>query len=221
MIRLYDVTKIYPGNCVALSEVNLKVEKGEFIFLTGESGAGKSTLLKLIFCAETPTKGQIFINGKNLKELKRSSIPYLRRNIGFIFQDFKLINRKNVFENVAFPLELLKVPRKKIEKRVNSILYSLGLLEKSKNPIPTLSGGEQQRVAIARALVNEPMILLADEPTGNLDDKLSFEIINLLLDANISGITVIVATHDTQLIENFSKRVVSLKKGKIVSDKRI
>lgn len=218
MIQMFHVYKYYGKDHVALDDINLKIEKGEFVFLVGSSGAGKSTLLKLIICEERAEQGQILIGGINISRLKENQIPFLRRNIGFVFQDFKLIRRKTVYENIALPLEIIGAPGGEIRKRVQEIL-KLVQLEHRRNQFPQfLSGGEQQRVAIARALINRPSLLLADEPTGNLDEFLSVEIMDLLKNIHISGTTVIVATHNQHLMTKMGKRTIVLQKGKIYSD---
>lgn len=215
MIQLFHVYHSYGAQTPTLVDVTLEVEKGEFVFLTGPSGAGKSTLLKLIFCAERPTRGQLLVNGHNIARLRPRAIPYLRRNIGVVFQDFKLLPRRTVEENVAISLEVAGGSRRKIESRVYTTLKRLGLGHKRHQLPPRLSGGEQQRVAIGRALVNDPQILLADEPTGNLDQERSAEIIDLLEDANSRGTTIIVATHDQNLLANSDRRVIALHDGRI------
>lgn len=218
MIQLFHVYKYYRNDFLALEDINLKVEKGEFVFVTGSSGAGKSTLLKLLFCEERADQGQILIGGKNISRLKEAQIPFIRRDIGFIFQDFKLIQRKTVFENVALPLEIIGTSRSDIKKRVQEVMKNVRI-EHRKNQRPAfLSGGEQQRVAIARALVNRPSILLADEPTGNLDEDLALDIVDLLRNIQTAGTTVIVATHDRHLFSKISRRKLILHNGKIVSD---
>ncbi|MBN1573648.1 MAG: cell division ATP-binding protein FtsE [Deltaproteobacteria bacterium] len=217
MIRLYHVYKNYGTGVDALSDINLHVDRGEFVFITGPSGAGKTTLLKLLFMAERATKGQILINDLNIETLKRRKIPYLRRAIGVVFQDFKLLNSITVLDNVSFPLEVLGLPRREIRKRVMRVLKFVGLNKKYKHYPLELSGGEQQRVAIARAVVNEPPILLADEPTGNLDSELTLDIIRLLDYIHKRGATVIMATHNKDIVERFHKRLVSLDRGRIAN----
>lgn len=214
---MFHVYKSYLRNTNALEDINLTVDKGEFVFLTGSSGAGKTTLLKLLFCAERATRGQILVNGRNIARIRESSIPYLRRNIGVVFQDFKLLNNHTVFENVALTLEVIGARRKEIKRKVWNILKLVGLQHKINTKPLRLAGGEQQRIAIARALVNDPAILLADEPTGNLDPELTIEIINLLKDINARGTTVMVATHDRSLVEKLHKRVLILDKGKLLN----
>ena len=216
MIQLYHLYHSYDGDNPTLVDVTLRVEKGEFVYITGPSGAGKSTLLKLIFCAERPTRGQLLVNGRNIARVDRRAIPYLRRNIGVVFQDFKLLPRSTVEENVGITLEVLGHPHREIKRRTYAMLKQLGLAHKRNHLPPRLSGGEQQRVAIGRALVNEPQILLADEPTGNLDRERANETIELLEDANARGTTVIVATHDRHLLEQGDKRVLVLEGGRMV-----
>ncbi|MBE0577282.1 MAG: cell division ATP-binding protein FtsE [Desulfuromonadales bacterium] len=218
MIQLFNVCKAYQRDQNALSDVTLKIEKGEFVYLTGPSGAGKSTLLKLLYCAERPTRGQILVNGRNITRYGAARIPYLRRNLGIIFQDFKLLIRRTVFENVAFPLEVQGRKRFEISKKVYQTLKNVGL-EHRLNYYPLqLSGGEQQRVAVARALVVDPLILLADEPTGNLDPEVTLDIMELFKSANARGTTIIMATHNRNLIQQFPRRIVSLAAGSIALD---
>jgi cell division transport system ATP-binding protein len=200
----------------ALQDLSLTVDKGEFVFLTGPSGAGKSTLLRLLLCQEKPSEGEIFVNGHDLTKLSRGDIQEYRRGIGFIFQDFKLIPTRTVFENVAFVLEVLGVPASQQRRRAFQVLKWVGLQHRI-NALPRdLSGGEQQRIAIARALVNDPALILADEPTGNLDPDLSLEIMNLLREINAGGTTVLVATHDRELIRLVGRRTITLDQGKVV-----
>lgn len=222
MIQMFHVYMAYPGDPPSLIDVNLHVKKGEFIFLTGPSGAGKTTLLKLIFCAEQPTRGQVLVAGRNVARLRQSAIPYLRRNIGVVFQDFKLLPNRTVADNVAFTLDVLGLPRKESMPKVERMLKLVGLHHKAHVSPQKLSGGEQQRVVIARALVNDPAVLLADEPTGNLDPALTLEIMDLLCEANVRGTTVVVATHDSKLIERYQKRTLRLEKGRVTAgDERL
>ncbi|MBW2056799.1 MAG: cell division ATP-binding protein FtsE [Deltaproteobacteria bacterium] len=216
MIQTYHLYKTYPGGITALSDINIKIERGEFVFLTGPSGAGKSTLLKLLFCQEKPSAGEILVDGINVSKIDGRRIPMLRRRIGMIFQDFKLLNHKTIFENIAFALEILGYSKKEIKRRAWQALRLVGLHEKMDVLPLRISGGEQQRVAIARALVKDPPLILADEPTGNLDPELTSDIINMLMLLNTKGTTVVVATHDTDLIQRYRKRVVLLSQGKIV-----
>ena len=216
MIQLFHVDKLY-GKDAALADVTLHIERGELVFLTGASGAGKSTLLKLIFAAETPTRGQILVGGRNIARLTRAQIPYLRRTIGVVFQDFKLIPTRTVFDNVAYTLEVLGMERREIARRVSSILRDVGLGHRMASYPQKLSGGEQQRVAIARALVNDPQILLADEPTGNLDAEVTIDVLRLITSQNARGTTVVFATHDQGLLQRNARRVITLAGGRMTS----
>jgi len=218
MIQMFHVYKSYGRDNHALVDITLEIEKGEWVFLTGPSGAGKTTLLRLIFCAERPTRGQLLVNGRNIARLNRGAIPFLRRNIGVVFQDFKLLPRLTVEENVAIAREIVWAPRREVRRQTYAILKEVGLAHKLHQLPPRLSGGEQQRVAIARALVNEPHILLADEPTGNLDADRSAEIMALLEQANANGTTVIVATHDKNLLATTTKRIIALEDGRVAVD---
>lgn len=220
MIQFFHVSKIYSGNVHALNDITLQVNRGDFVFLTGPSGAGKTSLLKLIYCEERPTQGEILVNGINISRIKPSQIPYLRRNIGIVFQDFKLLKDLTVFENVAFALEVTGVRGKELRRRAWKTLRMVGLLDKMDEMPLKLSGGEQQRVAIARALVHNPPILLADEPTGNLDPEITLDIINLMNNFSASGTTVVIATHNTDLVRKYSKRVIRLLKGKTTDQVR-
>jgi cell division transport system ATP-binding protein len=218
MIQLHNVYMSYQRDASALSSISLKISKGEFVFLTGVSGAGKSTLMKLLYGALRPTRGQILVDSVNITKLSPSQIPHLRRKIGVIFQDFKLLPNRTVLENVAVTLEVLGWGKKDINKKVYHVLKQLGLEHKLNTTPLRLSGGEQQRIAMARALVNEPKIILADEPTGNLDEKSKEQVLTILKEANIRGSTVVVATHDRRLIDNSHKRVILLEKGHVVED---
>jgi cell division transport system ATP-binding protein len=214
MIQAYHVTKLYQrGDRPALRDVNLQVEKGAFAFLTGPSGAGKSTLLRLLFAAERPTSGQILVHGRNLSTLNTRQIAHLRREVSVVFQDFKLIQNRTVYENIAYALHVMGLPEREIKRRIYRVLKRVGLFHKA-GVLPTrLSGGEQQRVALARALVNDPVLLLADEPTGNLDDDLTREIMSLLQDANARGTTVLIATHDAAILDHYGERIIHLQAG--------
>jgi cell division transport system ATP-binding protein len=218
VIQLFHVTKEYPGDGPALLDVSLTVEKGEFVFLTGPSGAGKSTLLKLVFCEEPASSGQLLLFGKNVAKIRAAAIPFVRRNIGVVFQDFKLLSHRTVAENVALPLEVRGLGDREIRRKVALLLRSVGLEHRADKFPPSLSGGEQQRVAVARALAPDPALLLADEPTGNLDPERTLEVMELLRAANARGTTVVVATHDRSLLERYKRRVVVLERGRLVSD---
>ena len=220
MIELFHVYKSYIKGKPALADVTLSVEKGEFIFVVGPSGAGKTTLLKLLFCMEQPDDGQILIQGRNIAKLKSTSIPYLRRNIGFIFQDFKLLAHKTVFDNVALPLLVKGTNASEIQKKVSEVLRMVRLDYKKEVFPPFLSGGEQQRVAIARAIINDPMVLLADEPTGNLDSASAKDIFELLEMIHMRGTAMVIATHNTVIVNQRRKRVVGLVDGRIVNSER-
>jgi cell division transport system ATP-binding protein len=217
MINLFHVSKTFGRDSMALKDVTLKIEKGEFIFVTGPSGAGKTTLLKVMFGAENPTEGHIIIDGRNYSRIPRHEVVRLRRRMGFVFQDFKLLPAKTVFENVAIALVVMGVGKKEIKNRVLRILTYLKLQHRMNFKPLSLSGGEQQRVAIARALVKEPTIILADEPTGNLDHDLSMETIELFRDVNNRGTTVVIASHDREIIRRFGSRVINLNDGRLVS----
>ena len=216
MIETHHLSKLYSRGLYALQDLTLTVDKGEFVFLTGPSGAGKSTLLRLLLCQEKPSEGEIFVNGHDLTTLSRRDIQEYRRGIGFIFQDFELIPTRTVFENVAFVLEVLGVPSNQQRRRAHQVLKWVGLQHRINAYPRDLSGGEQQRIAIARALVNDPALVLADEPTGNLDPDLSLEIMNLLREINAGGTTVLVATHDRELIRLVGRRTITLDQGRVV-----
>ena len=218
MIKLENVSKVYKGDVVALREASADIAKGEFVFLVGPSGSGKSTFLRLLNREETPDEGRIWVAGKDIGELGKWKIPYLRRNIGFIFQDFMLLPNKTVYENVAFALEVIGRPKHVIVSQVPAILELVGLAKKMQNLPHELSGGEQQRVSIARAFVNRPLILLADEPTGNLDPATSVGIMRLLDRINRTGTTVCMATHDRSIVDTMRRRVIELDRGTIVRD---
>ncbi len=218
MIKTEHVSKLYKDSVVALDDVSVDIGKGEFVFIVGPSGSGKSTFIRLLLKEEAPTRGIIFVAGKNIGSLSPWKVPFLRRNIGTVFQDFKLLSDKNVFENVAFALEVIGKPRHVIERRVPEILQLVGLGEKLTNYPDELSGGEQQRVSIARAFVNRPLILLADEPTGNLDPTTSVEIMKLLDRINRTGTTVIMATHDNAIVDAMRRRVIELDAGRVIRD---
>ena len=220
MIELKEVTKEYSKGIAALNGINLKIEQGEFVFVVGDSGSGKSTLIKLIMKELEPTSGSITVNGYSLNKMKHRKIPLYRRNVGVVFQDFRLLQDRNIYENIAFALRVTEKPTRVIKKKVPAALSLVGLAQKYKSFPRELSGGEQQRVAIARAIVNEPAILLADEPTGNLDPTNSWEIMKLLEEANERGTTVLVVTHNQEIVNEMQKRVITMKKGVIVSDEK-
>ena len=211
MIIMEDVTKTYTSGVPALNGINLHVQKGEFVFIVGKSGSGKSTLIKLLLKELDPTSGKIYVNKKYLNKLTRKKLPYLRRDIGVVFQDFRLLPDRNIYDNIAFAQKVVEAPNKKIKSRVLAMLSMVGLLDK-------LSGGEQQRVAIARALVNKPAILLCDEPTGNLDPANSNEIMKILDQVNKQGTTVLVVTHNMEIVQQMKKRTITMSEGKIISD---
>ena len=218
MITLENVSKSYAKGQPALNDVSLHIDKGEFVFIVGNSGSGKSTLIKLLLKELDPPSGTIIVNDQNLGKMKRRKVPKYRRGVGVVFQDFRLLKDRNVYENVAFAQRVIERPNRVIKKRVPEILTLVGLAEKYKSFPRELSGGEQQRVALARALVNRPNILLADEPTGNLDPKNSLEIMKLLEEINERGTTVLVVTHNREIVNSFRKRVITMRKGVIVSD---
>ena len=218
MIELKEVTKEYSKGVVALNGVNLKIEQGEFVFIVGDSGSGKSTLIRLLLKELEPSGGKIKVMGNDLSKLAHKDIPYYRRKLGVVFQDFRLLKDRNVYENVAFALRVIEAPTRVLKKKVPAALSLVGLAQKYKSYPKELSGGEQQRVAIARAIVNEPSILLADEPTGNLDPANSWEIMKLLEDANKRGTTIIIVTHNHEIVNAMKKRVITMQNGNIVSD---
>lgn len=220
MIDIKDVTKIYDNGTVGLKDVNVKVDKGEFVFIVGSSGSGKSTLLKLLLKEVDVTKGNVIVDGTDITKLKRKNITKLRRGMGVVFQDFRLLPRKTVYDNIAFALEVIEASVKDIRRNVPMALSMVGLASKARSYPDQISGGEQQRTAIARAIVNNPPILIADEPTGNLDPATSWEIMRLLDDINRRGTTVIIATHDKEIVNSMQKRVIKLSQGSIVSDKQ-
>ena len=218
VIEFTNVSKVYENGTRALSNVSLSVDKGEFVFVVGPSGAGKSTFLKLILREETPTKGIVKVNGYNLNKIKKRQIPQFRRSLGVVFQDFRLIPQMTVYDNVAFALRVTNVASRSIRQRVPYVLGLVGLAAKARNYPDQLSGGEQQRVALARALVNNPPLLIADEPTGNIDPELSFEIVELLNEINRCGTTVVMVTHEHELVSRFNRRVITINHGNVVGD---
>ena len=218
IITLENVTKSYTFGAPALNGVTLHIKKGEFVFIVGDSGSGKSTLIKLLLRELVPTEGTITVMGYNLNHIRHRKIPKFRRNLGIVFQDFRLLKDRNVYENVAFAQRIVQTPSREIKRNVPSILATVGLAGKYKNKVNQLSGGEQQRVALARALVNRPTILLADEPTGNLDPNNSWEIMKLMEQINENGTTVLVVTHNREIVNAMQKRVITMKKGVVVDD---
>ena len=218
MIELTDVVKVYPNGTRALDGVSMKISDGEFVFLVGPSGSGKSTIIKLLTAELRPTSGSVKVNNYELGTIKKSVVPYMRRTVGVVFQDFRLIQKKTVYDNVAFAMRVIGASEAEIRKRVPYVLDLVGLGLKSRRLPDELSGGEQQRVAIARALVNNPTMIVADEPTGNLDPARSLEIMMLLEQINSLGTTVVVVTHERELVNRFTKRVVAINEGKIISD---
>lgn len=218
MIRLEHVSKTYEAKVAAITDVSLHIRPGEFVFIVGASGSGKSTIIKLLLKELKPTHGRIVVDGKDLGKISHKQVPLFRRNIGVVFQDFRLLDDRNVYENVAFAMRVVEAPKKAIKTKVPMVLSLVGLAAKYRSLPRQLSGGEQQRVAIARALVNEPKILLADEPTGNLDNQNAWEIMRLLEDINKRGTTVVVVTHNMEIVRAMNKRVITIKKGVVVSD---
>lgn len=218
MIEFTNVSKVYDNGTRALSNLSLSVDKGEFVFVVGPSGAGKSTFIKLLLREETPTKGIVKVNGYNLNKIKKRQIPQFRRSLGVVFQDFRLIPQMTVYDNVAFALRVTNVASRSIRQRVPYVLGLVGLAAKARNYPDQLSGGEQQRVALARALVNNPPLLIADEPTGNIDPELSLEIVELLNEINKCGTTVVMVTHEHELVARFGHRVISIDHGSLVAD---
>jgi cell division transport system ATP-binding protein len=221
MIRFQNVSKIYPNGTVALKNVSLTIAREEFVFLVGSNGAGKSTLLRMLYRAEKPSHGDVFVDQINVAKIPRHKVPFLRRNIGIVFQDYKLLPNRTVFENVAFALQVIGAPQLQIKKKVYQMLELVGLTKKADSYPREISGGEQQKVCIARALVNSPKILLADEPTGNLAPEATWEIIQLLNRINLRNTTVIVATHDQSIIDSTQKRVITVSEGQILNDDRV
>ena len=218
MIEFKGVHKVYDNGTKALKDVNLRIDKGEFVFIVGASGAGKSTFLKLIMREEVANAGEVIVNDFKLSKLKRREIPYLRRTMGIVFQDFRLINNMNVFDNVAFAMRVIGASQREVRKRVPYILGLVGLQNMARNYPMELSGGEQQRVGLARALVNNPALIIADEPTGNIDPELSYEIVELLNEINRRGTTVLMVTHERDLVRMFNRRVIEIREGCVVSD---
>lgn len=218
MIEFKNVTKCYENNCVALDDLSLTIPDGEFVFIVGPSGSGKSTFLKLLTKEEEPTAGNVIVNGVNLSKMKKRKIPYLRRTMGIVFQDFRVIEKMTVFENVAFAMHVVGAKGRDIRKRVPYVLSLVDLSDKARRKVSELSGGEKQRVGLARALVNNPDMIIADEPTGNIDPSMSYEIVDLLSQINKCGTTVVMVTHDISIVKKFNFRVVEISGGKIKND---
>lgn len=220
MLEMRHAGKVYPGGAVALEDINVHIRPGEFVFLVGPSGAGKSTFIRLISREIEPTSGQILVDGVDVMKLKRGDIPYLRRQLGIVFQDFRLLNDRTAYENVAFAMQVIEAPSHKIRQRVNEVLELVGLKGRGDNYPGEMSGGEQQRVAIARAIVNDPLLVIADEPTGNLDPETSKEIMEIFTHINSRGTTILMATHDKTMVDYMQKRVIALENGRLVRDDR-
>ena len=220
MLEMRHSGKVYPGGAVALEDINVHIKPGEFVFLVGPSGAGKSTFIRLISREIEPTSGQILVDGVDVMKLKRGDIPYLRRQLGIVFQDFRLLNDRTAYENVAFAMQVIEAPSHKIRQRVNEVLELVGLKGRGDNYPGEMSGGEQQRVAIARAIVNDPLLVIADEPTGNLDPETSKEIMEIFTQINSRGTTILMATHDKTMVDYMQKRVIALENGRLVRDDR-
>lgn len=218
MIHMRNICKTYDTGAVALDNVNIDIAKGEFVFIVGASGAGKSTFIKMLFREELPTSGKLLVNGHDVINMDRKEVPYLRRGLGVIFQDYRLLPDKTVFENVAFAMQVIEAPRRIMQRSVNAVLDVVGLRDKYRSFPSQLSGGEQQRVAIARAIVNDPAIVIADEPTGNLDPETSWEIMDIFQRINKAGTTIVMATHDRNIVDVMKKRVIAIEDGRIVRD---
>ena len=221
MTEFKDLCKTYPNGTEALRHVNLSVEKGEFVFIVGSSGAGKSTFLKLIMCEERANSGEIIVNGRNLATVRKRDVPYLRRTMGIVFQDFRLIDHMTVYDNVAFAMHIVGASARDIRKRVPYMLGLVGLQKKQRAYPSQLSGGEQQRVGLARALINNPSMIIADEPPGNIDPALSFEIVDLLSEINRRGTTILMVTHEHRLVKHFHRRVIEIHGGQVVADSSV
>ena len=218
LIHMRNVSKIYDNGAVALDRASVDIESGEFVFIVGASGAGKSTFIKMLFREELPTSGELVVNGHDIRKMTRREVPYLRRELGVIFQDYRLLPDKTVFENVAFAMQVIEAPRRLMQRSVNSVLDVVGLRDKYKCFPHQLSGGEQQRVAIARAIVNDPAIVIADEPTGNLDPETSWDIMDIFTRINRAGTTIVMATHDKAIVDTMRRRVIAIEDGRIVRD---
>ena len=220
MLIMSDVSKVYPGGSMALQDVNVHIEPGEFVFVVGPSGAGKSTFIKMLFREVLPTTGSIFVNGVDILSLTPKEIPFLRRQLGIIFQDYRLLPDRTVFENVAFAMQVIEAPHRKIKRQVMNVLDLVGLRHRANAYPNELSGGEQQRSAIARAIVNDPVFVIADEPTGNLDPETSWDIMDIFKEINATGTTIVMATHDKEVVDAMGKRVIAIEKGRIVRDEK-
>ena len=218
MIQMKDISKTYENGTVALERVNVEIGKGEFVFIVGANGAGKSTLIRLLFREVLPSSGTLIVNGHDVVNMPKREVPYLRRGLGVVFQDYRLLPDKTVAENVAFAMQVIEAPRRRMQHSVNAVLDIVGLRDKYKNFPSQLSGGEQQRVAIARAIVNNPALVIADEPTGNLDPETSWEIMDIFKRINASGTTIVMATHDKYIVDTMKRRVIAIEDGKIVRD---
>lgn len=218
MLEMINVSKVYPGGSVALQDVNVRIEQGEFVFIVGPSGAGKSTFFKMMFREVLPSSGKVIVNGHDLVKMTDKEIPYFRRQLGIVFQDYRLLPDRTVYDNVAFAMQVIETPYRKIKRRVNDVLDLVGLRKRAHAYPTELSGGEQQRIAIARAIVNDPILLIADEPTGNLDPETSWEIMDIFREVNKSGTTIVMATHDREIVDEMEKRVIAIEHGHIVRD---
>lgn len=218
MLVMENICKVYPGGSVALQDVNVHIEPGEFVFLVGPSGAGKSTFIKMLFREVLPTDGSLYVDGIDVVNLKHEEVPYMRRRLGIIFQDYRLLPDRTVYENVAFAMEVIETPRRKIKRTVLNVLDLVGLRSRCNSYPNELSGGEQQRIAIARAIINNPKLVIADEPTGNLDPETSWEIMQIFKEINEAGTTIIMATHDKDIVDAMGKRVIAIEHGNIVRD---
>ena len=220
MLIMSDVSKVYPGGSVALQDVNVHIEPGEFVFVVGPSGAGKSTFIKMLFREVLPTTGSIFVNGMDILSLSPKEIPFIRRQLGIIFQDYRLLPDRTVYENVAFAMQVIEAPHRKIKRQVMNMLDLVGLRHRANAYPNELSGGEQQRIAIARAIVNDPVFVIADEPTGNLDPETSWDIMEIFKEINDTGTTIVMATHDKEVVDAMGKRVIAIEHGRIVRDEK-
>ena len=220
MLIMSDVSKVYPGGSTALQNVNVHIEPGEFVFVVGPSGAGKSTFIKMLFREVLPTTGSIFVNGMDILALSPKEIPFMRRQLGIIFQDYRLLPDRTVYENVAFAMQVIEAPHRKIKRQVMNMLDLVGLRHRANAYPNELSGGEQQRIAIARAIVNDPVFVIADEPTGNLDPETSWDIMEIFKEINDTGTTIVMATHDKEVVDAMGKRVIAIEHGRIVRDEK-